>query len=154
MNTPSDNRSASASRNPALKLPLWVYSDRTPRPVRVTGGICRVWAYFALFAAVAHVLRVEAISADPRDPMMLLRLGGTAVLCLVASMPRRHIAWHIGRWVLPLVYTVILFRSQWLLLLPMLVLLLPYIRNQMKTGVRSWHQPATTIAAALDRPTP
>lgn len=114
-----------------------------------------MWAYFALFAALAHIVRLDGgSSADPRDPIVVLRLGGTAVVCLLASMPRRHIAWYIGRWLLPVFYIAMLLRAQWLILLPMLVLLFPYLRNLTRTGVRAWYQPASTIHAALDRTAP
>lgn len=138
----------------ALAAPLWSFSDREPRPVRVNRRICWVWAGFALSSGVANVLAADGVFGDASAIVPLLRLLGAALLCMVAAMPRRHIAWYAGRWVLPAFYIAMLPRSSWIFLLPTIILLFPYIRNMAHTGVRAWFQPKSLTEDAFSRGTP
>lgn len=151
--SPAD--ASNASSDAALALPIWSFSDKEPRPVRIVRRIFWVWAALALISVLRALLTAEEIFADTSAMKPMLGLLLAAALCMVVAMPRRHIAWYIGRWVVPVLYVAILVGARrFILLLPTMILLVPYIKNMTQTGLRAWFQPDSTIRAALYRSTP
>lgn len=132
---------------PAPPIPVWAFAAATPRPVRIMRRICVLWALIAFLTALWRALPAESggsLRLFTPDALRALVFG---LACIVCAWPLRHVAMHWARIALPVLYFVLLPSWKWFWFVPMVLILIPYLRYAFTPGIGAWFRSASAPEA-------
>lgn len=137
--------------DPSTTVPIWVYLEKEPRPIRIVRRLCIVWAILACVPVLWSVVQDTASWPAGVGTTEGLRMGLAVGLSLFCAARWRHIAMYYLRWCFPLLYLVILPSWRWILLPAWVVFAVPYIRYMAQHGVRAWYRISPTLEGRRNR---
>jgi len=122
------------------ELPLWVFLEEEPRPVRMVRRLCLCFGASALLPVFWSLLQYAQMELDGSSAPSLARAGLAAGLAVVCALRWRHPVMYYLRWVFPILFFVALPGWRWFLLPVWVIFAVPYVRYMGQFGVSMWYR--------------